>query len=93
MATARAPVEHHVYNTNIEFASFRPYRRAHYQGLDSGVEGVPGSALPSAIALMICTRITRIAAATLNVIRRRAANQFRKSGTVLASQPGFAQIR
>jgi hypothetical protein len=34
-----------------------------------------------------------IAVAIINVIRKRAANQFRKSGTVLASQLGFAQMR
>jgi hypothetical protein len=42
--------------------------------LDLSVEGVPGSALPSAIALMICTRSAVVAAALINVIRRRAAN-------------------
>jgi hypothetical protein len=72
MLLARAPVEHHAYNTNIEFANFSPYRQGALQGLDVGVEGVPGSALPSAIALMICTRNAIIVAALRsNVIRRR----------------------
>jgi hypothetical protein len=72
---------------------------ARYRGLDAGVEGVLHSALPSAIALTICTRkgdvpaAMIVAAAIVNVIRRRAANQFRKSGMVLASQPGIAQKR
>jgi hypothetical protein len=61
--------------------------------LDLSVEGVPGSALPSAIALMICTRNAVVAAALINVIRRRAANQFRKSGVLLVSQPDRAQKR
>jgi hypothetical protein len=34
-----------------------------------------------------------VAVAIVVLIRRRAANQFRKGGTVLASQPGFAQKR
>jgi hypothetical protein len=34
-----------------------------------------------------------MAAATVSVIRRRAANQFRKSGVLLVSQPGIAQKR
>jgi hypothetical protein len=33
-----------------------------------------------------------MAAAIISLIRRRAANQFRKSGVLLVSQPGFAQM-
>jgi apolipoprotein N-acyltransferase len=57
------------------------------------------SALPSAIALTIRTRkgdipaAVIVAAAIVNVIRRRAANQFRKSGAPLVSQPSIAQKR
>jgi hypothetical protein len=60
---------------------------------------VPGSPLPSAIAAAIYARSGDIPAAVIVavllifVIRRRATNQFRKSGMVLMSQPGFAQIR
>jgi hypothetical protein len=52
------------------------------------------SALSSAIALTISTRKGDVPAAVIataaivNVIRRRAANQFRKSGMLLISQPG-----
>jgi hypothetical protein len=59
----------------------------------------PGSALPSAIAPMLYARngdisaVVIVAVAIVVLIRRRAANQFRKGGTVLASQPGFAQKR
>jgi hypothetical protein len=42
---------------------------------------------------MICTRNDVIVAALVNVIRRRAANQFRKSGVLLVSQPSIAQKR
>jgi apolipoprotein N-acyltransferase len=67
--------------------------------LDLGVEGVLDSALPSAIAPTIYARCGDIpaavivAAAMIFVIRRRAANQFRKSGMALISQPVFARIR
>lgn len=56
-------------------------------------------AMPSAIAPTICTRrgdipaVVILAVAMSFVIRLRAANQFRKSGMVLISQPGFAPIR
>jgi hypothetical protein len=59
----------------------------------------PGSPLPSAIAPAIYARscdipaAVTVAAAMIFVIRRRAANQFRKSGMGSMSQPGFAQIR
>jgi hypothetical protein len=55
--------------------------------------------LPSAIAPTIYARISNIPTAVILavamsfVIRRRVANQFRKSGMVLISQPGFAPIR
>jgi len=60
---------------------------------------VPVSAFPSAIALTIRTRkgdvpaAVILAAAIVSVIRLRAANQFRKSGILLISQPGIAQKR
>jgi hypothetical protein len=60
---------------------------------------VQGSPLPSAIAPAIYARngdiraTVIVAGAMIFVIRRRAANQFRKSGMMLISQPGFAQIR
>jgi hypothetical protein len=73
--------------------------RARYRALDPGVQGVLDSALPSAIALTISTRkgyvpaAVIVVAAMVNVIRRRAANQFRKSGMLLASQPSIPQKR
>jgi hypothetical protein len=60
---------------------------------------MPGSALLSAIALTIGARkgdvpaAVIVAVAIVNVIRRRTANQFRKSGILLASQPGITQKR
>jgi hypothetical protein len=44
----------------------------------------PSGATPAAVI---------VAVAMIFVIRRRAANQFRKSGTALMSQPGLVQIR
>jgi hypothetical protein len=60
---------------------------------DLGVKGMPDPVLLSAIVLMIGTRAVVVAAAIVNVIRRQAANQFRKSGTLLVSQPSIAQKR
>src|ERR1700759_3565435 len=51
MAFTRAAVEHHAYNTNAEFANFRPHRRALPR---AGLNVEAGSALPSAVALSIC---------------------------------------
>jgi hypothetical protein len=43
---------------------------------------------------MICTRnAVIVTTAIVNVIRRQAANQFRKSGVLLISQPSIAQKR
>src|SRR4051812_23209153 len=77
MAFTRAAVEHHTYNTNAEFANFRPYRRA-MPTADLNVEA--GSALPSAIAFSICACRGDIpvpaivAVAITTVIRRGAEN-------------------
>jgi hypothetical protein len=63
------------------------------------LEGVLDSPLPSAVPPAIYARNGDIfpavigAVAMIFVIRRRAANQFRKSGMVLISQPGFSQMR
>jgi hypothetical protein len=85
MALARAPVEHHAYNTNAKFANVRPYRARALSRLDAGVDGALDSPLPSAIARRIYapTRalllIAVIAAAAItNVIRRRARISFVK---------------
>jgi len=59
----------------------------------------PDSPLPPAIAFVICTRNGDISAVVIAavaisvVIRRRAANQFRKSGVLLISQPSTARKR
>jgi hypothetical protein len=42
---------------------------------------------PSSALLLIAVIVI------INVIRRRAANQFRQSGVLLVSQPGIAQKR
>jgi hypothetical protein len=83
MAFARAPVEYRAYNTNMEFANFRLWKRGQCRVRP----------LPSAIALLIRARNAVIAAAAIVHVIRRTANQFRNSGILPASQPGMAQKR
>jgi hypothetical protein len=64
------------------------------EGVDPGVESqvrfrqpaiAPMIDAPSSALLLIAVIVA------INVIRRRAANQFRQSGVLLVSQPGIAQ--
>jgi transcriptional regulator with XRE-family HTH domain len=94
MASTRAPVEHHAYNTNAEFANFRPYRHARYRRRkDAGFGFAIRDCAYDLYTQQRCAAPVIVAAAIVNVIRRRAANQFRKSGMLLTSQPGIAQKR
>jgi hypothetical protein len=88
MVLARAPVEHHGYNTNTEFANFaagsaRVTRRRKRAGFGFAIRD----------CVMICTRgAVIVAAAIINVIRRWRIT-LRKSGMLPISQPGIAQKR
>jgi hypothetical protein len=66
--------------------------RARYRELDPGIDRAGfGFAIRDCAYDLYTQR--RLSSALINVIRRWAANQFRKSGVLLVSQPSIAQKR